>query len=279
MHEAACRVTLSGESERQRPEEGAVGAEVAAPGVGDDDGEDDEAEDHLQGERREPLEEVQHLHVGHAVVGRVEEVRDGGRAHLEEHGVDEEGQEQVLERAQREVEEARQAELPAEEALRQAGQHLRERADRAHPRAEGLLGEDRDPDHEQQDREAGRVDGVDLPGGGEVAQGEERGDRQEGLHPRRALAHREALLHPVHPAHELPADEEDGQQEAGLDEVPRPLDAPSAGPQGGALQDVGGRDGIQPDEGVGLLQGLAGEPGERGETHRNESTARPRGAA
>ena len=123
------------------------------------------------------------------------------------------------------------------------------------------------------------MDGVDLAARPEVPQAQQRRDRQEGLDPRRALAHDAAGLEAVHPARELPADQGHGQQEAGLDEVPRPLDAPAARPERGALQDVGGRNGIQPDEGVALLQGLAGEPGERDETHRNESTVRPRGAA
>ena len=190
----------------QRPEERAVGAEVAAPGVGNDDGEHGEADQDRQREGREPLEEVEHLHVGHPVVGRVEEVGDGERAHLEEDRVDEEGEEEVLDRPERQVDEARQAELPAEEALREAGQDLGDRPHRADPRAEGLLDEDGHADHEQQDREAGGVDGVDLAGCREVAQAQERRDRQEGLDTRRARADDSPRLEAVHPAHEPPPD-------------------------------------------------------------------------
>ena len=266
---------LEGREERERPEEGPVGAEIAAPGVRDDDREKREADEHLDREGREPLEEVEHLHVGHAVVGRVEEVGDRGRAHLEEDGVDEEREQQVLERAQRQVEEARQAELPAEEPLRDARQHLRERADRADPGAEGLLGEHGDPDHQQQDREAGGVDGVDLAAGDEVAQGEERRDRQEPLDSGRSLAHEAAGLEAVHPAHELPADEGHGQQEPGLDEVAGPAHAPPARPERGALQDVGRGNRVEPGEGPHLLEGGPGKTVERRRTHRKHSSPGP----
>ena len=118
------------------------------------------------------------------------------------------------------------------------------------------------------------MDGVDLAGRHEVAQAEQRRDRQEGLDTRRALAHDAAGLEAVHPAHELPADEQDGQQEAGLDEVARPLDAPPARAQGGALQDVGGGDGVQPDEGAGLARGPRGRAG-RGAARRIEPNLPP----
>ena len=85
------------------------------------------------------------------------------------------------------------------------------------------------------------------PGGEEVTQAQERGDRQEALDPWRALADDTAGLEAVHPAHEVPADPENREQEAGLDEVARPLDAAAAGAERRALQDLGRGYGVELD--------------------------------
>ena len=116
------------------------------------------------------------------------------------------------------------------------------------------------------------MDRVDLAAGDEVAQGEERRDRQEALDAGRARADEASGLEAVHPAHELPSDKKDGQEESGLDEVSRPLDALPAGSERRALQDVGGGDGVQADEVASLAQGGAGEPGEERGDHRGHST-------
>ena len=113
------------------------------------------------------------------------------------------------------------------------------------------------------------MDGVDLAARDEVAQAEQRRDRQEGLDPGRARADETTGLEAVHPAHELPPDEDDGQKEAGLDEVAGPVDAAPPRPEGRALEDVGGRP-VQPDEGAGLAEGGAGEPGEGRGDHRGQ---------
>jgi hypothetical protein len=117
------------------------------------------------------------------------------------------------------------------------------------------------------------VDGVDLPGLDEVAEAQEGGDGQEALHPRGALAHHDAPLEAVHPADELPAHEQHGEQEAGLDDVPRPLDAALPPPERRALQDFRRTPGVEPDERPRLAEGGAGETGEGTGTHRGHGTS------
>jgi len=79
------------------------------------------------------------------------------------------------------------------------------------------------------------VEGVDLARGGEVAQAQERGDRQEGLDPADAR-HDTAGLETVHPAHELPADPENASRKPAWtrwrDHSMRRRRARSAGPSG-----------------------------------------------
>ena len=68
----------------------------------------------------------------------------------------EEGEQQVLEAHQGQVEPARQAQLAAEDAVRQAREALAGRPDRAQPRAEGLLQEQAGRERQQQDHQPGR---------------------------------------------------------------------------------------------------------------------------
>ena len=82
--------------------------------------------------------------------------------------------------------------------------------------------------------EAGRVNRVHAAGLRQVPQRQERRDRQEGLDSGRPLADDPPRLEPVHPARELPADQDDGEQEARLHGVAQPLDARAARPQLGA---------------------------------------------
>jgi len=130
---------LEGRRHRQHPEQGAVGTEVAAPEVGDEKRRHDERDQHPEGERRDVDEEEQHLHVGHLVVGRVEELLDRAGRHLHEHRPEEEGEKQVLDAAQGIVEPPGRLDLAPEHAATGGGQALGQRADRAEPGAKRLL--------------------------------------------------------------------------------------------------------------------------------------------
>jgi hypothetical protein len=133
---------------------------------------------------------------------------------------------------------------------------------RADPGAERLLEEEAREEDQDEDHEPGGVNGVDLAGGEEMAQAQQGGDGEEAFDPRGSLAHHASRLEAVHPARELPADDEDGEKEAGLGRVARPLDPPTPGTERGSLHHLRGGSGGEADEGPGLVEGHAGEPGE-----------------
>lgn len=95
--------------------QGTVGAEVAAPGVLDYHREGSENGQHDQARSGDPCEEQIHFHVGHAVVGAVEEERELLLEHAEDRP-QEEGQEEILEAPKEDIQPAGQRGVPPEEA-------------------------------------------------------------------------------------------------------------------------------------------------------------------
>ena len=110
----------------------AIGAEIAAPEVLDEDGEQNqEADDDGRGQP-DIAEEVQHLHICDQAIWRRHEVLNRFRGHGAD-DEDEEAEQQILEAAQRKIDPPGQAEIAFEDSSAQLPQLFRERSHRAQP--------------------------------------------------------------------------------------------------------------------------------------------------
>ncbi len=113
---------------------------------------------------------------------------------------------------------------------------------------------------------------MNLAGGRQVAQAQQRGDGEEALDAGRPLADDEAALEPVHPAHELVTDQEHGDEKASLHQTAGPLDAPPARAQHGPLHHLARDQRVLPREGQQLVEGTARQTAQREAFHRPSSS-------
>jgi hypothetical protein len=90
----------------QHSEERAVGAKITTPEVTDQDRQHDQNDEHPQSQGTDVGKEVQHLDVGHHVIGAVDEKLQGRRIHLKDDSPEEKGEQQIFQRAQWVVEPA-----------------------------------------------------------------------------------------------------------------------------------------------------------------------------
>jgi len=155
--------------------EGAVGAEVSAPDVLDHEREKDEGEDDGDAGDAQVAEEVEHLDVGDDAEGGEEKLLEAVSVEGGDY-VDEEGEEEVFEAAEGDIEPAGKDERAVEELLAEVPEVFRCSAYGAEPGAEGFLEEPaRHEEDDEQDHGRG-VDGGDVVGGEEVLEVHEAGD-------------------------------------------------------------------------------------------------------
>ncbi len=161
-------------------EQSAVGAEEAAPEVLDGHGEQDEGGHDGDANQAEVAEEVQHLHIGEDAEGSLHEIpqRLGGHA---EDNEKEEGEQQVLEAAEGDVEPARKLQVAAEEAAAQLPEILRNGADGTKPGAEGFLEQQAGEEKDGHEDGGGGMDCGKVTGKKKVLKIHETGDGQPAI--------------------------------------------------------------------------------------------------
>ena len=120
-------------------------------------------------------EEVEHFYVGDDAEGREEELLEAGGVEGED-DEEEEGEENVFEAAERDVEPAGKDEAAVEELLAEMPEVFGGGAYGAEPGAEGFLEQPARDDEDYEEDHGGGVDGGDVVGGEEILEVHEAGD-------------------------------------------------------------------------------------------------------